>query len=173
MDIEGNYIKFQQGEGFIFIPINKIVGSNIKDSGMPIEVIEKILQQNSQAIATGMLSEITYALPSPWGVIHYYESRAVKYDVHKSLRIVRDVTEKVLAQQTINHQITKLETVAKIAANELRKPIANLLSLFNVEDEISLEEMTETLSQIKSQVNILEQKVAKINQTLQDKSINK
>lgn len=170
MDIEGNYIKFQQGDGFIFIPKDKIVGSNIKDSGMPVEVIEKIMQQNTQAIATGMLSEITYELPSPWGVIHYYESRAVKYDDQKALRIVRDVTEKVLAQQTINDQIAQLETVAKIAANELRKPIAGILSLINIDDDFSLEEAGQTLSQIKSQLNILEQKVAKINHALQDKA---
>lgn len=167
MDIEGNYIKFQQGEGFVFIPTNKIVGSNIKDSGMPTEVVEKIMQQNAQAIATGTLSEITYALPSPYGVMHYYESRAVRYDDQKSLRIVRDTTQKVLAQQTINHQIVQLETAAKIAANELRKPIANILSLINIDNDFTVEEATETLKRIKMQVDLLEQKVAKINQTLQ------
>lgn len=74
---------------------------------MPADVIEKILSHNAHAIQKGELSEITYSLQSPWGVEHHYESRAVKYDDFKSLRIVRDFTEKVMAQHTISAQIAQ------------------------------------------------------------------
>lgn len=169
MDIAGNYIKFQTGKGFLFIPISKIVGSNIKDSGMPADVIEKIMNHNTEAIETGSLSEITYSLQSPGGVTHYYESRAVRYDEYKSLRIVRDISEKVFAQHTIDNQIAQLESVARIAADELRKPIAGMLDAINSADG-STEQMQEVLQEIKNYIGILDQKVSKINQTLKNKS---
>ncbi|TAH25185.1 MAG: hypothetical protein EAZ07_07805 [Cytophagales bacterium] len=168
MDIEGNYVKYRKGEGYIFIPQDKIVGSNIRDSGMPQKVIELILKQNEEAITSGEMNEITYSLQSPWGVEHFYESRAVKYDEDKSLRIVRDVTEKAIAQKKVDIQLETLEKIAAIVSSELRSPVARIQYILNNDlKDISIETNANSMDEIKATMNLLEQKITKINQLVQ------
>jgi len=121
MQKDGLYLDVRGGYGQI--AKHKIVGTSIYDSDMPGEIIDKIVASTREAIHTGVPQEIEYSLVSPDGSLKFYESRAMRYDEDKSVRIVRDVTDKKQATLAI-----KTETDKK---NALLQAIPDMIYVVN------------------------------------------
>jgi signal transduction histidine kinase len=167
MDVHGNYLRFQKGDGFLFIPEDILVGSNINDSGMPTNVVDLIKSQIADTLSNNQLTMIKYELPTPAGGIHYFESRAVKFDQYKIIRLVRDVTEKVLAEKRFLELQETLNKLSALASKELREPLAsvkNMLSdILPEHDEASAANM----DMVRKKLDLIDLKVQKIIQLIQ------
>jgi hypothetical protein len=171
MDIEGRYLDFKGGNGAVFIPAQTIIGSNIKDSGMPQQVIDDILLQVTKTIELNEIVEIQYVLTIN-EMTHYYESRSARYDDTKAIRIVREVTDKALYLEAIQKKNKKLEQYAKITSHELRRPLANILSLSIILQEDSNERQQEALGRLLTSAKELDLIIHKLNQLVQSKSLD-
>ena len=166
MDRKGNYVDFKEGTGKVFITaVHGIVkGSNINDHNFEPEFIDKTLAHISRAIDTGITDFFSYELKFPDGELRYYESRAVKLNDHFALRIVRDFTDKEIAEKAIRHlydevheQNRKLKEYTFMVSHNLRSPITNILgitSLFKA-DAFSEDEKEFYISQLIDQAQQL------------------
>lgn len=94
MHENGLYLDYRGGNGISYIPEDKIVGSTIYESGMPAEIIERIIQSNQKALETGEPQTFEYGIQFPDGTSRYYENRTVRYDRQQVLRVVREVTDR-------------------------------------------------------------------------------
>ncbi len=100
MNRNGDYLEMR-GSGYLgYLPSHQIIGSNVKEI-MPPDIAETILKLNQKAIDTGEIQLFEYALPYADKSIHYFESRTVKYGQDLVVRIIREITERKLADEKI------------------------------------------------------------------------
>ncbi len=80
------------------VPAEKIIGTNVRDSGFSREVTEVILHYIEQALGTKQLQVFEYGLLLPAGQ-RQYEARLVAMSEDEVLGIVRDITQRKLAEK--------------------------------------------------------------------------
>jgi PAS domain S-box-containing protein len=114
MNDKGLYLDFRQGKGLPSDSEVNIVGTNIRDANIPQEVIELILDHNHKAITTDKVQTVEYNLTFENGVKHHYESRAVRYASNLAFRIVRDITERKIAEEKIKAEEDKKNALLNI-----------------------------------------------------------
>ena len=133
MNERGDYMDFSGGYGKVFIDSQTIIGSNIKDSKMPQEVIQLLLDSNKKVLQTGKTVSLEYNLTIN-NEIHYYESRAVRYAQNQILRIVRDITEHKKEQHENKHLIAELQMINEeliSSEEEIRQTLEHTVELKN------------------------------------------
>lgn len=134
LSYDGTYLDFRGGNGMVFIPNDKIIGSSIYDSAMPRPLIDQIMAHVRHAIDHNELHELNYSLTFPDSGIRFYESRAVRYAEGQAVRIVRDVTERIQDQERLKDYLTRLERFAFLTSHELRGPVTTILGLTSLFD---------------------------------------
>ncbi|TAF32497.1 MAG: hypothetical protein EAZ57_08790 [Cytophagales bacterium] len=133
MNTEGQYLYYKKGEGRTFIEENKIIGSYIQESGMPEEIISKILSINAIALESGTPQKIAYHLDFPNDKRRFYESIAVRYNSYMVLRIVRDITARIVAEKELiqikNEEEKKRCLLNYVVSHQIRSRIATILGI--------------------------------------------
>lgn len=169
MDIDGKYHDFRGGNGRVFINQETIIGSYIQDSGIPADVVAQILAHNRAAIETGEVQTLDYALPFADGEVHYYESRSVRYDNNRAVRIVRDVTERKRLEIEQEKYIRKLEVFAFIVSHELRQPVANIMGLASLfQLELMPQEERQFVEKIGMAAQQLDEIIHRLNKAIEE-----
>lgn len=164
MNIDGDYLDFRGGKGVVFIPQDKIIGQNVRDSGLEKSLIEKILEYNKIAIQTNEVQEFQYDIVFPDGKKRYYESRSSKYDNHHVVRIVRDVTLEVEAKIENENYIQSLKKNAFDLSHNVRLHIANIIGLSSLIDNNSNQHtIKETATLLKESTQKLDSAVNNLN----------
>ncbi|MFY7786568.1 MAG: PAS domain-containing protein, partial [Thermoflexibacteraceae bacterium] len=131
MNGKGDYLDYKGGSGEILMNPNNVVGKSIKDSIMPKEIVEQILQTNQKALATGNLQLLEYSLKIE-GEERYYESRTLMYAPQQVLRIVRDITEQKKVLQENLQLIVELQILNEelaTSSEEIRQTLDNTVAL--------------------------------------------
>jgi PAS domain S-box-containing protein len=97
----GDCLDFRGGiEGKSFIDVNNVIGTNISTFAMPPYIVEWWHKDSLRALETGEIQVSDYKIELPDG-IYYYETRTVRYMRKQVLKIVRDITERKVAEEKI------------------------------------------------------------------------
>ncbi len=83
-----------------FIDPYHVIGTNIENFNMPAHVISWWHEDNQRALESGEIQISDYKVELPDGV-YYYETRTVRYTRRQVLKIVRDITERKIAEEKI------------------------------------------------------------------------
>jgi len=105
---DGTYLDFMvnQPEELVSSP-DSLIGSNIRQSPLPQPLIEKILLHLERAIHMGTLEVFEYTLDMPRGR-QYYESRVIRSGPDEAVSIIRNITERKLAEERLHQQEEEL-----------------------------------------------------------------
>lgn len=132
MNTNGDYVDYRGGKRTLFMDSKTIVGKNIRDSGMKIETIELIMNQIRTTIDTGQTTQFDYSIVFENGLEHWYESRTAAFDHLHVIRILREITDKVLLEKHNAALLLKLKKAFFNISHQLRKPLANALGLLSL-----------------------------------------
>lgn len=164
MNIDGEYVDFRGGKGVVFIPQSEIIGKNIKDSGMDMALVEKILAYNKKAIETDTIQEFEYDIVFPDGKKRYYESRSSKYDNQHVVRIVREITLEKETKIENELYIQNLQKNAFEISHNVRLHLTNILGLTALIDTNSNQDsLKEIVNLLKESTQKLESAVNNLN----------
>ncbi|OPX74132.1 MAG: putative diguanylate cyclase [Methanoregulaceae archaeon PtaB.Bin152] len=98
---DGVYVDFQVPDPSVLaMPVDQIIGKNIRDTGFSHEMTELMMERIARAIDTDELQQFEYDLFLPGGTRHY-EARMVALSQEEVLAIVRDVTEQKAMQEAL------------------------------------------------------------------------
>jgi PAS domain S-box-containing protein len=110
--IDGTYLDFKATESDIITPAEQLAELNLQN--LPIPKAVKHDQLLQLAIETGELQTYEYNLKNPDGV-HGYEARIVKSGPDEAVCIVRDITERKLAEDRLRQQGEREQLIQAIA----------------------------------------------------------
>lgn len=97
----------------IFISRDKIIGTRINNIGMP-ENVTNIATDNIEKILNGVIKTAVFDFSLTLNDMEkYYESRIVGLDENEVLCIVRDITQKKLAEKEVKEARHKYESILK------------------------------------------------------------
>lgn len=94
--------------GVLAVPVDLIIGTNIRDSRFKKESTDAILHNLSVTLATKRLQQFEYDLVMPDGE-HHFEARMVALTEDSVLAIVRDITDRKKAEEEIQDLNATLE----------------------------------------------------------------
>jgi PAS domain S-box-containing protein len=92
----------------------EVIGSNIRDTNLPKDIIEQILIHNKRALESNELQLAIYSLPNNDNGVSYHESRSIKYTDNLVMRLVRDITERKKAEERIKLAETYKRIMLKV-----------------------------------------------------------
>ncbi len=102
MSRDGTYLDYSDPRRASIIPADQLIGTNLRDHGFPVEVVQEALATYERAITTGEIQIQEYTLAAPEG-LRNYESRVVRSGPEETVSIVRDVTERKQAEARLAH----------------------------------------------------------------------
>lgn len=149
---KGVYIDYKYSKADLDYQMKTVIGKNYRDT-MPPEFADLIGEKIKLTLETGQIQSFEYQLPKPHKGICSCDARMVPSNVDEVLVIVRDVTERKLAEaeiKRINEELVKInaekDKFFSIIAHDLRSPFNNFLGL----TQIMVEELSElTMDEIK------------------------
>jgi len=105
---DGTYLDFivNKPEELMVAP-EALIGSNLRQMPMPQSLIDTILTHLERAIAEGTLEVFEYQLPVG-GRVQHYESRIIRSAPDEAVCIIRNVTERTLAEERLHQQEEEL-----------------------------------------------------------------
>ncbi|MFA5267457.1 MAG: PAS domain S-box protein [Methanoregula sp.] len=108
---EGVYRDFSVPDpGVLVLPVERIIGTNIRDSGFKKESADAILWHIGEAIRTKKLQQFEYDLLIA-GSRHLYEARIIALSEEEVLGIVRDITDRKQAEENLRESRQILEGI--------------------------------------------------------------
>ena len=110
--IDGTYLDFKATESDLIVPAEQLIYLNLDELPIPKAGKHDLLLK--VAIETGELQTYEYDLKNLDG-IHRYESRIVKSGVDEAVCIIRDITERKLAEDRLRQQGEREQLIQAIA----------------------------------------------------------
>ncbi len=99
-DSDGIYIDYHAPQSTkLYAPPEVFLGKRIDDV-LPPEFVKEFKLRFEKTIQTQMMQIYEYSLPMPNG-IEYFESRIIAYEDDKILSIIRDITDRKKAEQSL------------------------------------------------------------------------
>ncbi|MDY7224945.1 PAS domain-containing sensor histidine kinase [Hyalangium rubrum] len=131
-------------------PHDNIIGSNLRQAGLPQSLVDKALKHLELAIRQGTVEIFEYEVEGAQGPQHF-ESRTVRSGPDEGVTIIRDITERKLAEQRLRQH-----------EEELRRHHARLEELVQSRTE-KLRQTTRELEERQAQL-IQSEKMASLGQ---------
>jgi len=94
--------------GILALPVDQIIGKNIRDTGFGEEPAAAIMKHIGLALDTGTLQQFEYELTLPLKQ-RQYEARLVALNEDEVLGIVRDITERRWAEEELQRNYDELK----------------------------------------------------------------
>lgn len=114
---DGVYRDFSVPDSYVpAVPVDQILGRNIRDSGFGDEPAETMLHHIRQALDTRELQQFEYELALPHGN-RQYEARLVPLHEDTVLGIVRDISERKQVEAALRKLSTELQLILKSMIN--------------------------------------------------------
>lgn len=105
---DGTYLDFiaNKPEELVISP-QSLLGANLRQLPLEPSLIDRLFQQLERAIDQGTLEVFEYQLPMG-GRIQHYESRIMRCATDEAVCIIRNITERKLAEERLHHQEEEL-----------------------------------------------------------------
>ncbi len=108
MRADGTYLDYKVDASEELAPTpDTIIGTNIRQLLMPQFLIDMVMMHLQRAIREGTLQVFEYELEEPRGR-RYYEARIVRSGTDEGVCIVRNITNRKLAEDRLRHQEEEL-----------------------------------------------------------------
>jgi signal transduction histidine kinase len=141
------------------------------DNVLPPDIVSVFTIMFENAIKTKQIQFFEYSLSMP-DKEHFFEARTINYETDKLLTIVRDITERHIAELTIkqqNNELIKLNTnkdlFISILAHDLKNPFNTLLGF----SEMLLNKIRiYTIDEIELRMHIINKSAIHIYELLED-----
>jgi two-component system, NtrC family, sensor kinase len=132
-------------------PLDRIIGNNIRQSGMPASVTDKLLAQTERTIRDGTLELLEYALDMPQGRQHY-EARTFRSGPDEALSLVRNITEEKLKEERLLQQEEQLrrhrDSLEELVRNRSEKLLQATIELEEQQAQLIQAEKLASLGQM-------------------------
>jgi PAS domain S-box-containing protein len=129
----------------VYLPVNSTeYNSPLIDIGqkleniLPKELLKQVIPLINKAISTNEMQFLEFSYSRPDGE-YFYESRTISFGPDKILSIIRDITERHLAEQIIKQQNCELTNLNKdkdrfvsILAHDLKDPFTTILGFLEL-----------------------------------------
>lgn len=113
VDRGGNYIEIHTGDTSAPKISDAAVGTNIRDSDLPPDVIDEALGLIQIAVETGNIQSYEYGIHHDDGY-HYYEARLVAVNQNEVLTLVRDITALKHVQEELSGHVEDLTILRQV-----------------------------------------------------------
>ena len=111
-DLEGNYLDcYAPQDEKLFVSPNKFIGKNMKEI-LPSHVFKIIRKAHNLAIKSGELQIVEFSATTE-NREEFFEARVVHLNNHGVLTIIRDVTERKIAEKQIIKNEAKIRVLLK------------------------------------------------------------
>ena len=101
MNRNGDYLDYHApNPAAVFFPPESLIGMNIRDTGMDPDLINTILQTIAAALDTNVPQTLEFRLPLPEDQ-RYYEARCVASGQDEVVVIVRNISERKVAERAL------------------------------------------------------------------------
>ncbi|MBN1827196.1 MAG: PAS domain S-box protein [Candidatus Eisenbacteria bacterium] len=128
LDRNGNYLDFRaRDERALAIPREKLIGSNIRDAGLPPDQLRSAIEAIDSAIRTGEPRCVEYDLDLPVGR-RSFEARIAPLSGDRVISIARDITERSRALEDLRALDKMKDAFVSLVSHELRTPLSCILS---------------------------------------------
>ena len=107
-------------EGKLYVPVQKNIGGNIRDI-LPPEIADLTLHYIREALNSTAIQFFEYQLPAPEG-LWSYEARLVVSGEDEVLAVIRNITDRKLAEEREREYIHDLEFLSKTAMGFVEFP---------------------------------------------------
>ncbi|MDD4137581.1 MAG: PAS domain S-box protein, partial [Methanoregula sp.] len=115
---DGTYRDFHVSDTSVLaMPPDRIIGTNIRDSGFGKESVERILHHVGQALETRILQQFEYELVVPRGK-RQFEARMVALNEDAALGIIRDITESRQAEEALALEKQRMESLLSLTQTD-------------------------------------------------------
>ena len=115
MDASGRILSYKAGKSSsLFLSAEQFLGQKLQDI-FPPEVSQKLSQAFQEALLSGNVVSVDYRLQVPDG-LRWFEARLVSTEGTLVIAIVRDVTERVTANEQAQRQLQRLSALHSIDA---------------------------------------------------------
>lgn len=112
--VDGTYLDFKAIESDLIVPAEQLIGMNLRDLPIPEAGKQRHLKLLQIAVETGELQSYEHNFKKPDGN-HRYETRIVKSGEDEAVCIVRDITERKLAEDRLRQQGEREQLIQAIA----------------------------------------------------------
>lgn len=170
-DAEGVFLDFQGAKDYLYLDPNAFLHQKA-DLVLPENIVKLIHANIREALATDKAQVFEYSLPRKNNQTEYFEARMVAATEHTVLAIVRNISERILAEQErkkLEGQLAraqKMEAVGLLAggvAHDLNNVLSGLVSY----PDLLLRELPEN-SPMHRRVRIIQKSGQKAAQIVQD-----
>lgn len=136
--IDGTYLDVEANENNLIVPPELLIGKKLTDLPMPEYIKKGLLENFLAAVTTGKLQTFEHNLEKPDGM-YTYEARIIKSGVDEVVCIVRDVTERKQAEETLQKALAAAQAASisksrflSHMSHELRTPLNAILGFSQV-----------------------------------------
>ncbi|HYO59414.1 ATP-binding protein [Archangium sp.] len=149
---DGTYLDFHANRGQeLAIPPERLIGSNMRHLPFPAPMLDKMFMHLGRAIREGTLEVFEYALDSPKGR-EYFEARIVQSGPDEAVSIIRDITERKLAEERLLQQEEELrrhrDSLEELVRNRSEKLLQATLELEEQQAQLIQAEKLASLGQM-------------------------
>lgn len=115
MSRDGVFVEFEwHGPELLPIPVDQIIGANIRDLDMGTGLADLALNAIQEAIATRQPQTFIYEPPPLDGHVVAYEERVVALNDHEAMFIVRDISSLRKAEQELAERVRQLTILSEV-----------------------------------------------------------
>lgn len=152
MSREGYFLDFRtKNEKLLALPPDQIIGKNIRDAGFGKEFAAKAMLNIEKAINTGELQKYEYDLRLPHG-LRSFEARIVAIDDNEVLCIIRDITDRKMAEDALSKATRKLNFLNAITFTDIQNAIFGLSGYLELERQRVTDENIQSYKEAESQI---------------------
>jgi PAS domain S-box-containing protein len=139
---DGTYLDFiPPKKNFESVTDESIIGKNIYEL-LPKATADQTMEYVQEVLETGEIKNYDYQVTLPSGKISYREARILKFDQEEAMIMVRDISERKLAESALSKLNNQLETIVEQRTAELNQTIEQL------QTEIAQRKQVETIKNL-------------------------
>ena len=123
---DGTIFDYKQAKNFKICPHEQLIGKNLKDI-LPPKAAKHALSLIKKAMESHTVQVYEFD-QSVSDKTHYYETRVTHIDKDELLIIIRDITERKLAEEELKKRNEELDAFAHTVAHDLKNPLAGIIT---------------------------------------------